>query len=140
LELGATNDTAHASEGTFQFVTQLPRDDGCGVVVLQMLSGQPYEQLAGMIDWGRQTNHYMTWGQLFDVLVKLRLNIGESRVATSWADIDGVAVVHLQGDHYILCDADNAVFYDPGLAVGPDTESSLIPMSYFSVRPSVSGV
>lgn len=118
----------------FQFVTQLPRDDGCGVVVLQILTGQPYDKLAGMVDWGSQTNHYMTGSQLFGVLVKLGLNIGESRAATSWADIGGVAVVHVQGDHYILYDADNTVFYDPGLAVGPNTASSLIPMSYFSVR------
>jgi hypothetical protein len=47
-----------------KFVTQCPRDDGCGVFVLQMLTGKPYDQIASMIDWGDQTNHYTTWKEL----------------------------------------------------------------------------
>ena len=119
----------------FQFVTQRPRDDGCGVFVLQMLTGRPYDQLADMIDWGVRTNHYTTWKELRGVLVGLGWDIGELRQARSWDDISGVAVVHVEGDHFILYDADNGAFYDPGQLEGPDRDSSLIPVSYLSVCP-----
>ena len=100
-----------------------------------MLTGKPYDQLAGMIDWGAQANHYTTWKDLCGVLVALGWDIGELRQATSWDDIRGVAVVHVEGDHFILYDADNGAFYDPGQLEGPDLDSQLIPMSYLSVRP-----
>lgn len=46
---------------------QCPRDGGCGVFALQMLTGKPYDQIASMIDWGVQTNHYTTWKELRSV-------------------------------------------------------------------------
>ena len=124
-----------SDKARFQFITQRPRDDGCGVFVLQMLTGRPYNQLAGMIDWGVRTNHYTTWKDLCGVLVALGWDIGELRQAGSWDDIPGVAVVHVEGDHFILYDADNGAFYDPGQSKGPDRESRLIPLSYLAVRP-----
>lgn len=127
--------TLPASENVrFQFATQRPRDDGCGLFVLQMLTGRPYEQLAGMIDWGVRTNHYTTWKELRGVLAELEWSTGELRAAEKWDDIGGVAIVHVQGDHFILYDADNGAFYDPGQPKGPAIESSLIPMSYLPVR------
>lgn len=118
----------------FTFLTQLPRDDGCGLVVAQMLTGRPYEDLAALVDWGDQSSHYMSWETVKDLLSKLDLILGESRQATRWADIRGLAFVHVKPDHYVLYDAENAVFYDPGLAAGPDTETSLVPMAYYPVR------
>ncbi|WP_259671959.1 hypothetical protein [Rhizobium sp. NZLR8] len=118
----------------FQFVTQRPRDDGCGVFVLQMLTGRPYGQLAGMIDWGAQTNHYTTWKELSCVLSEMGWRIGEVRKVESWSDVIGVAVVHVEGDHFILYDADNGIFYDPGQWEGPDLDTQLVPLSYLPVH------
>ncbi len=119
----------------FQFVTQLPRDDGCGVFVLQMLTDKRYDALADMIDWGVQTNHYTTWNELTGVLTALGWDIDGPRSAKSWSDISGVAVVNVEGDHFILYDADNGAFYDPGRPSGPDRASDLIPVTYLSVHP-----
>lgn len=119
----------------FPFVTQLPRDDGCGVVVLQMLTGKSYDALAAMIGWDRGAVHYSTWKELTGVLSALGWDIGEPRPATSWGEISGVAVVHVEPDHFMLYDAGSATFYDPGQLTGPQSQSALIPMSYLSVRP-----
>jgi len=118
----------------FEFVTQCPRDDGCGVFVLQMLTGKPYDQIASMIDWGVQTNHYTTWKELRGVLSALGWRTGGLRKAESWDDVCGVAVVHVEGDHFILYDADNGIFYDPGQPDGPNLHSRLVPMSYLPVQ------
>ncbi|WP_245456117.1 hypothetical protein [Rhizobium leguminosarum] len=129
-----------ADKVRFKFVTQCPRDDGCGVFVLQMLTGKPYDQIASMIDWGVQTNHYTTWKELRDVLTELGWRTGGLRKADSWGDVRGVAVVHVEGDHFILYDADNGVFYDPGQPDGPDLHSRLVPMSYIAVQSPENGV
>ncbi|WP_237361697.1 hypothetical protein [Rhizobium gallicum] len=118
----------------FKFVTQCPRDDGCGVFVLQMLTGKPYDQIASMIDWGVQTNHYTTWKELRGVLAELGWHTGGLCKAKSWGDVRGVAVVHVEGDHFILYDADNGIFYDPGQSDGPDLHTRLVPMSYLPVQ------
>lgn len=118
----------------FIFSTQLPRDDGCGLVVAQMLTGRPYEEIAALVDWGSRPDHYMSWETVCDLLAKLDLKLGDSAEATRWSEIHGLAFVHVEPDHYILYDADNQVFYDPGLAEGPDTETSLVPMEYYPVR------
>ncbi|MGO7031602.1 hypothetical protein ACCS91_30730 [Rhizobium ruizarguesonis] len=128
-----------ADKVRFNFVTQCPRDDGCGVFVLQMLTGKPYDQLAGMIDWGVQTNHYTTWKELRGVLTALGWQTGGLRKAESWGDVCGVAVVHVEGDHFILYDGDNGVFYDPGQPDGPDLQSGLVPMNYLPVQSPESG-
>lgn len=121
----------------YEFVTQLPRDDGCGVCVLQMLTGKSYDQIACMIDWGVQTSHYTTWKELQGVLVDLGWNIGQVRKAQSWGDIAGPAIVHVEGDHFILYDGDEGVFYDPGLQQGPHLTTRLVPLTYLLVhRPS----
>jgi hypothetical protein len=119
----------------FEFVTQRPRDDGCGVFVLQMLTGKAYGEIASMIDWGSQSHHYTTWKELRGVQGALGWSIDELRSATSWDDIRGVAVVYVEGDHFILYDAENAIFYDPGQSDGPAIDSQLIPMSFLTVRP-----
>lgn len=119
----------------FQYVSQHPRDDGCGVFVLQMLTGMAYDQIATMIDWGKQENHYTTWKELRGVLTALGWQIGEVRKADSWDDIHSLSVVHVQEDHFLLYDADNVIFYDPGQLEGPDIKSSSIPISYLPVQP-----
>lgn len=123
----------------FEFLTQLPRDDGCGLVVAQMLTGRPYNEIAGLVEWGTQTDHYMSWDTVRDLLGKLDVILGESRPAKSWPEIRSLAFVHVEPDHYILYDADNGVFYDPGLPVGPDTQTSLVPIAYYPVRPPLAG-
>lgn len=123
-----------ADKVRFEFVTQCPRDDGCGVFVLQMLTGKPYDQIASMIDWGVQTNHYTTWKELRGVLSALGWRTGGLRKAESWDDVCGVAVVHVEGDHSILYDADNGIFYDPGQPDGPNLHSRLVPMNYLAVQ------
>ncbi|MGO8506848.1 hypothetical protein AB9F35_36970, partial [Rhizobium leguminosarum] len=50
----------------------------------QMLTGKPYDQLAGIIDWGVQTNHYTTWKELRCVLTELGWQTGGLRKAESW--------------------------------------------------------
>lgn len=121
----------------FQFVTQRPRDDGCGVFVLQMLTGKTYEQIAAMIDWGVQKNHYTTWKELAGVLTELGWSIGEPHKVNNWSDVSGLAVVHVEVDHFMLYD--NGIFYDPGQWEGPDLDSDSIPISYLPVRPPESG-
>lgn len=46
----------------------------------------------------------------------------------------GVAVVHVEGDHFILYDADDGIFYDPGQWEGPDLETQLVPLSCLCVH------
>lgn len=124
----------------FKFLTQRPRDDGCGLIVAQMLTGRSYEEIAGLVDWGNQTSHYMSWGAVKNLLSELDLTRGASRPTTDWSEIEGLAFVHVQPDHYILYDADNEVFYDPALVVGPDTETNLIPIAYYQVTSPLAGL
>ena len=128
-------DPVSTNKVRFQFVTQVPRDDGCGVFVLQMLTGKPYDLLARMIDWGDQTNHYTTWVELRAVLKQLGWRTSELLRSTEWAEIKGIAIVHVEGDHFVLFDADNGVFYDPGLTDGPQVTTSHTPLSHLLVNP-----
>lgn len=59
----------------FPFHTQCPRDDGCGVFVLQMLTGMSYDDVAAMIDWGDKSAHYTTWNDLCGVLAEIGLSV-----------------------------------------------------------------
>lgn len=68
-----------ASRIRFDFVTQHSRDDGCGVFVLQMLTGKAFDSIAGMIDWGALQNHYTTWKELRGVLSQLGWPTGAAR-------------------------------------------------------------
>jgi hypothetical protein len=53
-----------------------------------------------------------------------------------WGDIQGVAIVHVQGDHFMLYDAENGLFYDPAEMEGPGVASDRVPTSYLTVYPS----
>ncbi|MGO4134735.1 hypothetical protein ACEQ6A_09260 [Rhizobium brockwellii] len=120
----------------FPFYTQRPRDDGCGVFVLQMLTGMSYDEVAAMIDWGDESAHYTTWNDLCGVLAEIGLSV-EAPIKTSrWSDIQGVAIVHVQGDHFMLYDAENGLFYDPAEMEGPRVASDRVPTSYLTVDPS----
>ncbi len=48
----------------------------------------------------------------------------------------GVAIVHVQGDHFMLYDAENGLFYDPAEMEGPGVASDRVPTSYLTVYPS----
>lgn len=61
-----------------------------------------------MIDWGVRTNRTARRP------TELGWHTGGLRETKNWADVQGVAVVHVEGDHFILYDADNGIFYDPG--------------------------
>ena len=127
------SDRVASGRPRFRFITQLPRDDGCGVFVLQMLTGEPYDTLAGMIDWGAQTHHHTTWKDLRGVLSRLGWHVGRPRRVQQWASIAGVALVHVAPDHFMLYDAENALFYDPSMADGPSRESGQVPISYLPI-------
>ncbi|WP_245503048.1 hypothetical protein [Rhizobium leguminosarum] len=117
----------------FPFHTQCPRDDGCGVFVLQTLTGMSYDDVAAMIDWGDKSAHYTTWNDLCGVLAEIGLSV-ETPIKTSrWSDIQGVAIVHVQGDHFMLYDAENGLFYDPAEMEGPRVASARVPTSYLTV-------
>ncbi|WP_203568287.1 hypothetical protein [Aestuariimicrobium ganziense] len=116
------------------FVTQLPRDDGCGVVVLQMLSGRTYDEIAAIIDWPIPGVHYSTWTEIMAGLDALGIAHGEVMPAETWDEVTGLAVVHVQPDHFILVDLDRGLFYDPGQEAGPQTSSEAVPRSWLPVR------
>ena len=86
-----------------------------------------------MIDWGAQKNHYTTWKELRGVLTELGWSIGELRRVDNWSDVSGLAVVHVEEDHFVLFD--NGMVYDPGQGDGPDLSSESIPISYLPVMP-----
>ncbi|UJW87770.1 hypothetical protein IM737_11375 [Devosia sp. SL43] len=100
-----------------------------------MLTGKSYDALAGMIGWAPEDVHYSTWKELTGVLSALGWDIGEPRKAAGWSDVSGLSVVHVEPDHFMLYDAENGDFYDPAQLSGPERESSLVPMSYLTVRP-----
>lgn len=81
-------------QARFPFHSQLPRDDGCGVRVLQMLTGMTYDQVAAMVDWGDRSVHYTRWDDVCRVLRSLGWPIGAPIRTSEWSDIQGVAVVH----------------------------------------------
>lgn len=119
------------------FLTQRPREDGCGVVVLQMLTGKTYGEIAGMITWDDETIHRSTWGTIVGVLGKLGWRFGGPAAVNQWDEVCGVAVVHVLDDHFMLYDADQKVFYDPWEWQGPSSQSARVPLSFMSVeRPA----
>ena len=75
--------------------------------MLQMLTGKPYDEIARLIDWGVQTDHYTTWKELRGALTELGWQIDELHEAVRWDDIAGLAIVHVIGDHFILYDAES---------------------------------
>jgi hypothetical protein len=117
----------------FLHQTQIPRDDGCGVFVLQMLTGMAYEDLANKIDWGDRAVHYTTWVDLCFVLRGLGIAVEDPIGARNWGTIDGIAIVHVEPDHFVLYDAEQGLFYDPAEQQGPTTTTALIPSSYLPI-------
>ncbi|MDP9762480.1 MULTISPECIES: hypothetical protein [Agrobacterium] len=73
----------------FAFHTQCPRDDGCGVFVLQMLTGMSYDDVAAMIDWGDKSAHYTSWNDLCGVLAEIGWSIEVPIKTSRWSDIQG---------------------------------------------------
>ena len=119
----------------FPFFTQRPTEDGCGAYVLQMLTGMPLSDLETMIGWEAGELRRSVWPDLIRVLGALGWEIGAPLAVTSWDAVRGVAIVHVAEDHFMLYDADNAVFYDPWEWEGPAFACNRVPLSYLSVRP-----
>lgn len=125
----------------FAFHTQLPRGDGCGVRALQMLTGQTYDHLASLVDWGDRSVHYMRWADITGVLDSLGVDYERPRPAGTWGEIEGIAIVHVEGDHFVFYDGAYALVYDPGEASGPTTSTRHVPMSALAIRvPAGSGL
>jgi hypothetical protein len=127
------------SEPSFalNFITQRPREDGCGGVVLQMLTGLPFDEIMGRIGWCEHDLRRSTWDDLIRILGELGWQFGEPVECTEWSAVKGIAIVHVHDDHFMLYDADNAIFYDPFEFEGPQTTSKRLPMRYLTVvRPT----
>ena len=105
----------------FPFFTQRPTEDGC--------------DLEAMIGWEAGELRRSVWPDLIRVLGALGWEVGAPMAVTSWDAVRGVAIVHVAEDHFMLYDADNAVFYDPWEWEGPALACNRLPLSYLSVRP-----
>lgn len=123
------------AEPHLQFITQRPREDGCGVVTLQMLTGRPYEEIADLFDWTGKTQHQTNWSELRPVLAGLDWQLGEITAAAGWDDIRSLAIVHVMDDHFMLYDGCSGVFYDPWEWEGPQQMSNRVPLSFVTVAP-----
>lgn len=115
------------------FVTQLPRDDGCGVAVLQMLTGNSYHEIAQTIPWRDPAVHHMTWDLMLPALEASGFQVGELQKTDLWSDVVGLAVVHVQPDHFIIYDANTGDFFDPGKPTGPSRKPTTQPRSFVSI-------
>ena len=115
------------------FVTQLPRDDGCGVAVLQMLTGNSYHEIARTIPWRDSAVHHMTWDLMLPALEASGFQVGEFQKTDLWSNVAGLAVVHVQPDHFIIYNANTGDFFDPGKSTGPSREPSTQPLSFVSI-------
>ncbi|WP_244487089.1 hypothetical protein [Devosia sp. Leaf420] len=115
------------------FITQRPSDGGCGLYVLQMLTGKPFDDLVAMVDWRDRGSLHMTWAEMNKVLADLGLPHDVPHAVNTWDDVEGLAIVHVADDHFMLYDADNQVFYDPWEWTGPSTQSTRLPFSFVHV-------
>ena len=115
------------------FVTQLPRDDGCGVAVVQMLTGNSYHEIAQTIPWRDPAVHHMTWDLMLPALEASGFQVGELQKTDLWSNVAGLAVVHVQPDHFIIYDANTGEFFDPGKSTGPSREPRTQPLSFVSI-------
>ena len=118
-----------------EFATQRPREDGCGVVTLQMLTGKPYDDIAAMFDWTGKAHHQTTWSDLRPVLTALGWHVSEVVAASSWDGIKTLAIVHVMDDHFMLYDGQSGLFYDPWEWEGPQHTSDRVPLSFATVTP-----
>ena len=119
----------------FVFATQRPREDGCGGLVLQMLTGVPYDEIARRLGWTGDSVHHSSWVEMRKVLTGLDWQFDEPVLAKSWDDVQGLAIVHVREDHFMLYDGENGLFYDPGELSGPQPASARVPIAFMAVRP-----
>ncbi|MGV3575626.1 MAG: hypothetical protein ACO1O4_10895 [Devosia sp.] len=117
------------------FHTQRPREDGCGVVTLQMLTGKPYDEIADLFDWTGKSHHQTNWNELRPALAGLGWQLGEITAVAGWDDIRSLAIVHVMDDHFMLYDGRSGVFYDPWEWEGPQQTSNRAPLSFVTVAP-----
>ncbi len=115
------------------FITQRPSDGGCGLYVLQMLTGKPFDELVAMVDWRDKASFHMAWPEMTKALTDLDVTHNGPHTVNTWDKVKGLAIVHVADDHFMLYDADNQVFYDPWEWTGPSTQSNRLPFSYVRV-------
>ena len=119
----------------FDFATQRPREDGCGGYVLQMLTGLPYDEIARRLGWTDENVHHSSWVEMRKLLSGLNWSFDEPVPAQDWDEVQGLAIVHVRDDHFLLYDGENKLFYDPAEAVGPQQASARVPIAFMAVRP-----
>lgn len=120
----------------FHFCTQDPRTDGCGIVVLKILTDERYEDIVRLVWPQGAVIHHTTWADLMGVLAALGWALGSPITTNSWTNIKGVAIVHVRPDHFVLYDGVNRLIYDPAERQGPQTSTELMPTSYLLVEPA----
>jgi hypothetical protein len=118
-----------------QFHTQRPREDGCGAVTVQMLTGKGHDEVLPLFGWGPEDLRRTDWTNLQQVLTTLGWQMSEITPVSSWDQISDLAVVHVRDDHFMLYDGRSGVFYDPWEWEGPQQTSSRVPMTFVRVTP-----
>lgn len=118
-----------------QFLTQRPREDGCGAVTVQMLTGKAYDELIPLFGWQGEELRRTDWTNLRQVLTSLHWQLGDITPVSSWDEINELAIVHVRDDHFMLYDGRSRLFYDPWEWEGPQQTSSRVPMTFAKVAP-----
>lgn len=123
------------SAPALRFLTQRPREDGCGAVTVQMLTGKADEDIAPLFGWQADELRRTDWTNLRRVLSALDWQLGDIAPVSGWDEINDLAIVHVRDDHFMLYDGQNGLFYDPWEWQGPQQTSSRVPMTFAKVTP-----
>jgi hypothetical protein len=115
------------------FITQRPREDGCGAVVLQMLTAETYDSIATRIGWREGDLRRSTWADLIRILTGLGWEVGVPIPTDSWQEITSLSIVNVKEDHFMLFDGENGLFYDPWEFEGPQQVTTRVPNAYLPV-------
>jgi hypothetical protein len=75
-----------------QFHTQRPREDGCGAVTVQMLTGKGHDEVLPLFGWGPEDLRRTDWTNLQQVLTTLGWQMSEITPVSSWDQISDLAV------------------------------------------------
>jgi hypothetical protein len=127
--------TRYITPGSIGFITQRPREDGCGCVTLQMLTGKTYAELAPHFGWSVEDLRRTDWANLRDVLYAIGWQLSPVTPVTGWDEILDLAIVHVMEDHFMLYDGRSMTFYDPWELEGPQKVTNRVPMSFATVTP-----
>lgn len=115
------------------FVTQRPLEDGCGASVLQMLTGKPLVEIEAQFGWKNGELRRSTWDDIIRILPLFGWQFDAVQAVESWDQVQGLAVMLVHNDHFMLYDADTKVFYDPWEWEGPSLATNRLPISALTV-------